>query len=44
MAALWYGSAQASVAGLVTMLIGLVTVVGACSLPRLSFRTVGSRQ
>ena len=36
--ALWYGTEQATVAGLIAMLVGLVAVVGALSLPRLSFR------
>ena len=34
-AALWYGTEQATVAGLIAMLLGLVAVVGALSLPRL---------
>ena len=35
---LWFGTSQISIAGLLLMLVGLITVVGALSMPRLGLR------
>jgi hypothetical protein len=38
---LWFGASQISVAGLLLMLLGLVTAVGALSMPRLPLPRMG---